>query len=169
MACHGLDDLMVRQDTGDCGCAADRDTFDYSNLFMDERRQSMRPFYPKEIHFAACQHAAFMEDIDKMRRSKAETVKHLHITCTGLHQILPELRRKDGAEEMSRSAIRLEQEENERITCVILEDLNRIKDTGLTYDQCILIRELMYWSHEKGISDKRMDLLQTHDLLMKDD
>ena len=83
--------------------------------------------------------------------------------------LLPELRRKDGAEEMSRSAIRLEQEENERITCVILEDLNRIKDTGLTYDQCILIRELMYWSHEKGISDKRMDLLQTHDLLMKDD
>ena len=123
--------------------------------------------------------------LTKKMRSKHSTVCHPHsrnrMKVTGLMQnwnvgnqtisisLLPELRRKDGAEEMSRSAIRLEQEENERITCVILEDLNRIKDTGLTYDQCILIRELMYWSHEKGISDKRMDLLQTHDLLMKDD
>ena len=32
----------------------------------------------KKIHLAACQHAAFMEDIDKMRKSKAETVKHAH-------------------------------------------------------------------------------------------
>lgn len=36
---HGLDDLMVRQDTGGCGCAVDRDTSDHSDLLMDERRR----------------------------------------------------------------------------------------------------------------------------------
>ncbi len=47
----------------------------------------MRLFDPKEIHFAACQHAAFMEDIDKMRRSKAETVKHSHWIINAPHDI----------------------------------------------------------------------------------
>lgn len=36
---HGLDDLMVRQDTGGCGCAVDRDISDHSDLLMDERRR----------------------------------------------------------------------------------------------------------------------------------
>lgn len=36
---YGLDDLMVRQDIGDYGRDADRDTFDHSYLFMDERGQ----------------------------------------------------------------------------------------------------------------------------------
>lgn len=38
----------------------------------------MRKFDHEDIYFAACQHATFMEDIDKMRKSKAETVKHAH-------------------------------------------------------------------------------------------
>lgn len=45
----------------------------------------MRLFDPKEIHFAACQHAAFMEDIDKMRRSKTDLVKHAHWIIKASH------------------------------------------------------------------------------------
>lgn len=38
----------------------------------------MRKFDPEDIYFAACQHAEFMEDIDKRRRSKTDLVKHSH-------------------------------------------------------------------------------------------
>lgn len=67
------------------------------------------------------------------------------------------------------SAIRKERGENERITGMLMDILDKFRNTGVTYDQCLLIRELMYWSYEKGMSDKRIDQLQTHELLTEED